>query len=74
MLSTKLVSLSALFQDLPHFSNPSISVHYHKFAVVDDTSIYFILPLPFPCIPSLLHMLSTESTGQSEPRGRTTEI
>lgn len=48
MLSTKLVSLSALFPGLPHFSNPPISVHYHKFAVVDDTSVFFILPLPFP--------------------------
>lgn len=46
MLSTKLVSLSALFPGLPHVSNPSISVHYHKFAVVDDTSVFFILPLP----------------------------
>lgn len=47
MLSTKLVSHSALFPGLPHFSNPSISVHYHKFAVVDDTNAFFILPFPF---------------------------
>lgn len=67
MLSTNLVSLSFLLPDLPHFSNPPRGDHYHKFAVVNYTSVHFIPQLPSPCIHSPCHILSTDRQRGRDP-------